>query len=72
VIRQDFLQLLLTAAYKTLAQCLLEDIRLFMSVEAYEGDTNLKVVQTEQIKIILAPLGLRCVAFGKAACPGKK
>ena len=36
VIRQDFLQLLLTVAYKTLAQCLSEDIRLFMSVEAYE------------------------------------
>jgi len=37
VIRQDFLQLLLKAAYKTLAQCLLEDIRLFLSVEAYEA-----------------------------------
>ena len=30
-------------------------------------DTNLEVVQAEQIKIILAPLGLRCVAFGNVA-----
>ena len=34
-------------------------------------DTNLEVVQTEQIKIILAPLVPRCVAFGNIAHLGE-
>jgi len=46
--------------------------RAHQAIDERGSDTNLEVVQAEQIKIILAPPGLRCVAFGNVLRPGKK